>query len=114
MSSPGQVLPEFALEQNDAQSGVEVEMEAVAPCAAELVRPLTAELKDCSALVVYQPALQGMSFAKAASAGEDLLHSYSSPSVTAVSLDITLNYITLSYTVGVTVHDAWCETCKAM
>ena len=71
ISSLSQVLPELALEQNDAHSGTEDEVEAAAPCAAELVRPLTAELKDCSALVVYQPALQGMSFAKAASAGED-------------------------------------------
>ena len=74
ISSPSQVLPELALEQSDAQSGAEDEVEAAAPCAAELVRPLTAEARDCSALVAYQPALQGMSFAKAASAGEDMLH----------------------------------------
>ncbi|CAL5227867.1 g10903 [Coccomyxa viridis] len=94
MSSPGQVLPEFALEQNDAQSGVEVEVEAVAPCAAELVRPLTAELKDCSALVVYQPALQGMSFAKAASAGTlPLLPYLGNPIRLNLNLKLPLDYL---------------------
>ncbi|CAL5227909.1 g10952 [Coccomyxa viridis] len=97
ISSPSQVLPELALEQNDAQSGVEDEVEAAAPCAAELVRPLTAELKDCSALVVYQPALQGMSFAKAASAGTLLPLPYlGNPIRLNLNLKLPLDYLPLS------------------
>lgn len=89
--SPSRPLPETALEQDGVQSGVEDkahsgeedeahsgvgdEAEAATPCAAELARPLSAEERVCSALIVYQPPLQGIVSAKATFAGEDLRHS---------------------------------------
>ncbi|CAL5221308.1 g3478 [Coccomyxa viridis] len=83
--SPSRPLPETALEQDGVQSGVEDkahsgeedeahsgvgdEAEAATPCAAELARPLSAEERVCSALIVYQPPLQGIVSAKATFAG---------------------------------------------
>ncbi len=112
--SPSQAVPETALEQ-DAQTDVEDELEAPSPCRAELETSQATEQRDQGALVIYQPPLQGISSAKATAAGDETLLAYTSPSATAVTLDIMLKCITQLCTACLTVddHDAWCETCIA-